>query len=315
VYQDVPVVWHSQVPQLLFEQRQWKPYYVDLWMGMSAYYWGDYELALRRFRTYHYAILADYDNPHENENKFTSSLWMCKSYIKTDNVFLSDFYCEYPVSYMGITKNVPVSVKYDCLYTCAVGLVRYAEKMQSTKKMIIAHDWLNQTKTLLGYYTEKVQLMLIISDPHNFQSKLNKLEEEKVRKAAEEEKRRQKLKEEYERLDEEYRKQQEEERILEEKRKEYWYQQWKKQEERFANSQRVSSDSTKKTHWKVLGLEPGATAAEIKKAYRQKSLETHPDKVCGAGKCKSEQEQREATEKFREVVAAFEALSRAHTCS
>jgi DnaJ-class molecular chaperone len=49
--------------------------------------------------------------------------------------------------------------------------------------------------------------------------------------------------------------------------------------------------------YKVLGLERGASADEIKKAYRKKALELHPDKPNGDA------------EKFKEVNAAYEVLS------
>jgi hypothetical protein len=45
--------------------------------------------------------------------------------------------------------------------------------------------------------------------------------------------------------------------------------------------------------WQTLGLEPSATVAEIKRAYRKRALETHPDRGGTA-------------EEFRKVQSAYE---------
>lgn len=45
--------------------------------------------------------------------------------------------------------------------------------------------------------------------------------------------------------------------------------------------------------WQILGLEPGATLSEIKRAYRARALETHPDRGGSA-------------EAFRSVQTAYE---------
>ncbi|HBI15573.1 MAG TPA: molecular chaperone DnaJ [Desulfobulbaceae bacterium] len=55
-------------------------------------------------------------------------------------------------------------------------------------------------------------------------------------------------------------------------------------------------------HYAVLGLEPGADAAEIKKAYRKLSLQYHPDKVRHLGA----EFQKVAEEKMKEINVAYE---------
>lgn len=61
----------------------------------------------------------------------------------------------------------------------------------------------------------------------------------------------------------------------------------------------------KKDYYKVLGVSKNATPEEIKKSYRKLSLKYHPDKQQG----KSETEQKEAEEKFKEIAEAYSVLS------
>lgn len=51
--------------------------------------------------------------------------------------------------------------------------------------------------------------------------------------------------------------------------------------------------------YKILGLSPEATEDEVKKAYRKKAFEFHPDRNQG---------DKEAEEKFKEVTAAYDAI-------
>jgi DnaJ-class molecular chaperone len=54
----------------------------------------------------------------------------------------------------------------------------------------------------------------------------------------------------------------------------------------------------------VLGLEPGAEAAEIRAAYRRLAAQYHPDKVAHLGA----EFQRLAEQKFKTIQAAYEQL-------
>ena len=61
----------------------------------------------------------------------------------------------------------------------------------------------------------------------------------------------------------------------------------------------------KRDYYEVLGVEKNATADAIKKAYRKKAIQYHPDKQ----KDKSEAEQKEAEEKFKVAAEAYSVLS------
>ena len=61
----------------------------------------------------------------------------------------------------------------------------------------------------------------------------------------------------------------------------------------------------KRDYYEVLGVDKSATADAIKKAYRKKAIQYHPDKQQG----KSEAEKKEAEELFKEAAEAYSVLS------
>ncbi|UCC96198.1 MAG: molecular chaperone DnaJ [Candidatus Omnitrophota bacterium] len=60
--------------------------------------------------------------------------------------------------------------------------------------------------------------------------------------------------------------------------------------------------STKRDYYEILGVSKGASAEEIKKAYRKLALQYHPDRV-------GEEQKKEAEEKFKEISEAYAVLS------
>ena len=56
----------------------------------------------------------------------------------------------------------------------------------------------------------------------------------------------------------------------------------------------------KRDYYEVLGVDKNATPEQIKKAYRKKAIQYHPDKNPG---------DKEAEEKFKEAAEAYDVLS------
>lgn len=73
-------------------------------------------------------------------------------------------------------------------------------------------------------------------------------------------------------------------------------------------SRRYGGVSASTRSYAVLGLTPQATDEDVKKAYRKMSIEFHPDTVASKGL--PEEFTTYATEKFREIQEAYEAIKR-----
>lgn len=74
--------------------------------------------------------------------------------------------------------------------------------------------------------------------------------------------------------------------------------------EELQRAETALKQSKQKDYYKILGVSRKAKAKEIKKAYREKALIYHPDKVQG-----SDEEKEEAEAKFTEIAEAYEVLS------
>lgn len=79
--------------------------------------------------------------------------------------------------------------------------------------------------------------------------------------------------------------------------------------ERVERAKRLAKKSQMKDYYKILDVPKDANEKAIKKAYKLKALALHPDKVCGAGQCKSKEESDRANKQFHEVAEAYEVLS------
>ena len=75
--------------------------------------------------------------------------------------------------------------------------------------------------------------------------------------------------------------------------------------ERIRNAQLELKKSKRKNYYKILGIEKTADEGEIKKAYRKKAIEWHPDKH----NTKSEEELKNAESMFKDIGEAYAILS------
>lgn len=69
-------------------------------------------------------------------------------------------------------------------------------------------------------------------------------------------------------------------------------------------NRRQQTAATDESYYRVLGLQPGASPDEVKKAYRTLSMQYHPDKVAHLG----EEFRADAEEKMKEINMAYQHL-------
>ena len=69
-------------------------------------------------------------------------------------------------------------------------------------------------------------------------------------------------------------------------------------------NRRQQAAATDETYYQILGLQPGASADEVKKAYRTLSMQYHPDKAAHLG----EEFRAAAEEKMKEINMAYQHL-------
>lgn len=73
---------------------------------------------------------------------------------------------------------------------------------------------------------------------------------------------------------------------------------------RVVTSNRIGEKTVEKNPYEILGVESGCDEETLKKAYKQKCFEFHPDKFA----TESPEKQKEAEEKFKEVQKAFNSI-------
>lgn len=79
----------------------------------------------------------------------------------------------------------------------------------------------------------------------------------------------------------------------------------------FHTSGRGTQEDQLQASYRVLGVEPNASDEEVKRAYRKKAAEYHPDKVSHL----SEEAQNGAKEKFQQLNAAYQKIKQARGMS
>ena len=75
--------------------------------------------------------------------------------------------------------------------------------------------------------------------------------------------------------------------------------------EKLRNAQLELKKSKRKNYYKILAIEKTADETEIKKAYRKKAIEWHPDKH----NTKSQEEVKQAEAMFKDIGEAYAILS------
>lgn len=299
--------WHANVVPAFFQGPfQWPAHYLPLWMGMLQYSLGCYHGALESF-----ARLRDLSVPLYMNNKpgymdrFKADVWKCKCLIKLrdgDNAHMACF-----STTLYSIGALPTLIQIDLDLTTARAEMLHAEHSDYVMAMQKARVLVEK---VLQSHPDNAEALSLLPETdveafrkriaEGFQKKweakdnafMNKIKE--ITDAAEREF------EEFQRFLKEIDKIMEEiNRIMENMRKQF---------EDNGSEPKMNQQKHSKTPWQLLGISPGASVQDIRRAYKRKALELHPDKACSAGKCKTQAEKDLVNQRFREVVMAYETI-------
>lgn len=292
--------WHANVVPAFFQGPfQWPAHYLPLWMGMLQYSLGCYHGALESF-----ARLRELTLPLYREYKpgfmdrFKADVWKCKCLIKLrdgDNAHMACF-----STTLYSIGPLPTLIQIDLDLTTARAEILHAEHLKYVMAMQKARDLVEK---VLQSHPDNAEALSLLpeTDVEAFRKRIRE-EYEKEEQAKENafQKMIKEIEETAEREFEEFKRLLEEiDRIMETIRKQFgkdWSRSERKQRE------------PPKTPWQLLEILPGASAQDIRRAYKRKALELHPDKACSAGRCKTQAEKDEVNQRFREVVMAYETI-------
>lgn len=299
--------WHANVVPAFFQGPfQWPAHYLPLWMGMLQYSLGCYHGALESF-----ARLRDLSVPLYMSNKpgymdrFKADVWKCKCLIKLrdgDNAHMACF-----STTLYSIGPLPTLIQIDLDLTTARAEMLHAEHSKYVMAMQKARALVEK---VLQSHPDNAEALSLLpeTDVEAFRDRIteefkkkwetqNDAFSKKIREMKEAAEREfeefQRFLKEIDRIMEKIK------RIMEDMRKQF-DDDWSEPE---TNQQKPS-----KTPWQLLEISPGASAQDIRRAYKRKALELHPDKACSAGRCKTQAEKDEVNQRFREVVDAYEAI-------
>ena len=274
------LIWHANIVPAFFQGPfNWPSHYKHLWLGLFQYSLGYYSGALLSFDRLERDVTEKVMmNQPQLQDKFKAKLWKCKCLAQ-----LGDFEKASSECYLA-TFVQPENLDK-----------RFRVYFQLTRAKVEIQLALHEKSYISMQLANIIIHSIILMDANNMEAK-------QLLEQADWEAFKEKLQREREEREQAYK---EKSRYYEEKRR----------QEQARGDQDTSDDYTMHTdgyapsYWEVLGVEPGASLQEIKKAYKRKALLLHPDKACSAGKCDTEEKRTKANQRFRDLVEAYEALS------
>ena len=294
--------WHANVVPAFFQGPfQWPAHYLPLWMGMLQYSLGCYHGALESFarlRELSVPLSLYMKNKPGYMDRFKADVWKCKCLIKLrdgDNAHMACF-----STTLYSIGPLPTLIQIDLDLTTARAEILHAEHLKYVMAMQKARALVEK---VLQSHPDNAEALSLLpeTDVEAFRKRIRE-EYEKEEQAKENafQKMIKEMKETAEREFEEFKRLLEEiDRIMETIKKQFgkdWSRSERKQRE------------PPKTPWQLLEILPGASAQDIRRAYKRKALELHPDKACSAGRCNTQAEKDLVNQRFREVVMAYETI-------